>query len=257
MKDNNLAVEIVDGVPAKTLNETYLQETKQIRADYCAPTRAIALAKGHRGALRAFLDSDNDFGVIFEDDAITSAAHTKDRSYGNRSISDILQELSATSSDLNWDLLNMGRCIDLCKSDKKLSEVPGCESVDIVDSPNPMCAHSYMVTRAGAEKLMKWTWPFFAVWDVMPILMHKLSVDGQFRMLSTTPRLFDQDRESVTDGLHNDSNLECDNELGAVYAENQKRHMRNAHMHWNDYSFEHRGTTGHRICPEFVLDVPE
>lgn len=107
-------------------------------------------------------------------------------------------------------MLNLGRCVDHCESDEDILTLDGSKNVRLVKSGNPMCAHSYLVTRKGAEILLKHTWPFFAVWDMMPILLYKLAKEQQFHMLSATPRLFDQDRVEIKDSLHQDENLECD-----------------------------------------------
>uniref|UniRef100_A0A7S2TLJ6 Glycosyl transferase family 25 domain-containing protein n=1 Tax=Lotharella oceanica TaxID=641309 RepID=A0A7S2TLJ6_9EUKA len=209
-KRHNITMNIVPGVVAKDLNETELQQTGQIRMHYCPPTIAVALAMGHRNALKAFLDSDHEFGLVFEDDVVVSDNQKKLKAYGDRPLVAVLESLAATHKDQGWDYLNLGRCIDHCETQVKLVEtLEGTKSVSLVDSGNPMCANAYMVTRKGAKNLIANTWPFYAPWDVMPMLMHRASSIGEFRMYSTTPRLFDQDRENQEDGFHSDKNPEC------------------------------------------------
>jgi len=218
---HGMDMQIVPGVVARDLNETRMMEDGEIVMTYCPPTIAVALAQGHRNALKAFLKSNNNFGMIFEDDVAVGPNQDEDVAYGKRPILKILDEMASTSKDLKWDWLNLGRCIDHCLEDKiVLRNMKGTNGVNIVESSNSMCAHSYMVTRRGAEQLLRNTWPFYAPWDVMPLIMDKASRNNEFKFLSTTPRLFDQDR-TIGPSLHTDSNPECFPEMATRFSGEQ------------------------------------
>lgn len=242
---NGLDIRYVEGVRAGKFNATHLQETRQIMSRYCQPKRAIALALGHRRALKEFLKSNNSHGVIFEDDVTLAPAQGQERLYGERGIEEVLNVLADTSRASNWSMLNMGRCYDNCETDTVHLTMPGSRTVRLVSSKNPMCAHSYMVTREGAELLLKWTWPFFAVWDAMPILLHRLGNGKVFKIVSTTPRLFDQDRDEVKNGLHEDANPECDLRMAEHYVKWAGDNAWALNMHWqgDEFVYEHHTMT--------------
>uniref|UniRef100_A0A7S2TPS9 Uncharacterized protein n=1 Tax=Lotharella oceanica TaxID=641309 RepID=A0A7S2TPS9_9EUKA len=86
MKENQLQIQLVPGIPHFTLNGTELQASRQILSRYCEPIKAVALALGHRKALDTFLHSENAYGLIFEDDVILSESQTQEKSYGDRGI---------------------------------------------------------------------------------------------------------------------------------------------------------------------------
>lgn len=201
----------VTGVDAKTLHQGDLYKDKEVIMHYCTPTKTIALTMAHRNAIQAFLDSDYSHAVIFEDDVLID--HKWKRPYFISSDS-VLEVIAQQSDELGVDWLNLGRCVDKCLADRTVTTFIDHDvyNFEFVDSTNPMCAHSYMMNKASAKKIMKHTWPMWNVWDVMPIMMH-VADRGQgnknFKLLSITPRLFEQDRWKLKDGIHNDDNLEC------------------------------------------------
>jgi len=241
---------IVPGVIAKNLNETELVESGEIVMNFCPPTMTVALAQGHRNALKEFLKSENDFGIIFEDDVAVGGSQIEHRAYGERPILEIMDELASTHDEVKWDWLNLGRCIDHCAEEKVLIErVEGTKNVKLVESGNPMCAHAYMVTRRGAKMLLKNTWPFYAPWDVMPMLMHKASKKNEFKLFSTTPRLFVQDR-NLGPSLHTDSNPECFEKMAHRFIGEQWEQLEKNQVSWASETLLYTGKS--LRCPAWV-----
>ena len=114
-----------------------------------------------------------------------------------------------------------------------------------------MCAQAYMVTRKGAQDLIRNTWPFYSPWDVMPMLMHKSSKNGEFKMLSTTPRLFDQDR-TLGPSLHTDENPECHLKMANRFVGEQWAQLVDNEITWGadgTLSFTGRDDVS---CPQYV-----
>uniref|UniRef100_A0A7S4DX07 Glycosyl transferase family 25 domain-containing protein n=1 Tax=Lotharella globosa TaxID=91324 RepID=A0A7S4DX07_9EUKA len=243
MEDTQLPIKLVKGVPHHTLNGTELQETRQILSRYCQPLKAVALTIAHRKALKLFLLSEHTYGVIFEDDVALSESQSKEKAYGDRDLSEVFMELGATSNEFSWDMLNLGRCVDYCDSDETVAGLNGAKTAKLVKSGNPLCAHAYMVTRKGAERLLRNTWPFFAIWDMMPILMNKLAYDNQFRLMSVTPRLFKQDRVEIKDSLHKDTNPECAKSDGSHYVRLYELLSEENNMLWKGEKFTYERET--------------
>mmetsp|Transcript_24377 Transcript_24377/g.45604 ORF Transcript_24377/g.45604 Transcript_24377/m.45604 type:complete len:146 (+) Transcript_24377:623-1060(+) len=140
-------------------------------------------------------------------------------------------------------MLNLGRCVDHCESDEVVASLNSAESVKLVKSGSPLCANGYLVTRRGAEMLIKNTWPFFAVWDMMPILMNNLAKENQFNLLSTTPRLFDQDRVGITNSLHKDDNPECNKKDSEHYMKYYTLLAKKGKMAWEGEKFTYERET--------------
>mmetsp|Transcript_24433 Transcript_24433/g.34160 ORF Transcript_24433/g.34160 Transcript_24433/m.34160 type:complete len:274 (+) Transcript_24433:116-937(+) len=247
-ESHGIALNIVDGVNVHTLNHTALVESEEIKMRYCMPTLAVALVKGHQAAVKAFLNSDYEYGMIFEDD-VTLDKNTASE-YGTDSIPTILNDIAMTSRTYGWDYLNLGRCIDNCESERVVFEGVRGKDVKLIESSNPMCANAYMVTRRGAEVLLQNTSPIFNPWDVMPLIMHKASRKGEFKVLSTSPRLFDQDRENTGSAFHHDMNLECSPVDGPRFAKQQYQLTRVAGFRWTDGELQFSGKELN--CPAFV-----
>ena len=154
----------------------------------------VACAFSHILCWHKFLDISNDFALILEDDAHpvrkTSLTHT----FG------ILN--SFKQNNISWDVIQLGRCWDFCSTEKTLFKF---YEHRIVNSDSACCTHSYLVSRIGAKKLLRYSLPHITSIDLLITLLARMHI---IQMYSVSPPLFTQIRSDI----HHDSTLllECD-----------------------------------------------
>ena len=101
-------------------------------------------------------------------------------------IPDLLEELKSTFKSLGWDALNLGRCLDRCHEDEVLQDLNG---ITIVKSYRSLCTHAYMVSRHGAEKMLKLSKKITLAEDEW-----RWREKSALKYYSVTPRIFIQKR---------------------------------------------------------------
>jgi hypothetical protein len=133
---------------------------------------------------------------------------------------------AANEADPSWELINLGRCYDYCEADVVVGAVRfarGEALGKLVRSLSPLCTHSYLVSLAGARKLLSVTLPHTTAVDSLMALLGRI---GLMRVYSVTPRLFTQDRGEAG-GTHRGVKLavaahlkedlpECDPDLAKI-----------------------------------------
>mmetsp|Transcript_10778 Transcript_10778/g.14990 ORF Transcript_10778/g.14990 Transcript_10778/m.14990 type:complete len:272 (+) Transcript_10778:124-939(+) len=145
----------------------------------------IACSMSHRGVLESFLKNESlSHALIFEDDAeINPMANDVFAKSEDLSLMQFIEELAATSKELKWDALNLGRCWAHCRYDKYFTTVKG---FDVVHTWSSLCTHAGLFTRKGAQTHLRNTMPIRQAEDV------GRQYAPNFRYLSISPRMFVQ-----------------------------------------------------------------
>lgn len=152
----------------------------------------IACHLSHIQVLKTFLNSSEPRCLIFEDD-IEPARDSKDY-YSIR----IKKFLMMVPDD--FDLIYLGRCYDRCKQDKIIG--PG-----LVQCFFPLCRHSYIVSRKGAQKIIMNTIPLKIQGDNT---IANLISQRKIKAYAAKPAIFFQNRKKLGSFLNNNDTLrEC------------------------------------------------
>ena len=109
----------------------------------------VACHLGHIEILRKFLKSDNSFAIIFEDDI----------KFNTKLIQNKIDTI-INSIPNNTDIVYLSYCFEYCEKIKKYNEI-------LNYGYRPLCRHFYLVTKSGAEKIIKYTLPMFSSGDRM------------------------------------------------------------------------------------------
>lgn len=140
----------------------------------------IACHKSHKKALYKFIKSKQKNVVIFESDAKPVSPFIN--------LPSIIDKISNYTS---WDIINLGRCWDLCNNDHYKYKLT--KKHQLVSSLTPECTHSYAISLQGAIKLFHYTNSYFIPLDFLIPLLHRTN---KLQVYSITPRLFTQERNN-------------------------------------------------------------
>jgi len=154
----------------------------------------------HSHAIDEFLETGSDYGIFFEDDVDANEElleHLKEIRGQEFTMKDVISELAATQKTLNWEGLNLGHCFDFCGAPLKGTYLN--DTVEIRSTQASYCAHSYILTREGAQNLRRYTSPMRTTEDGMRVA---LTQRGKFRYYSTIPSLYMQNRKKIRDVVH-------------------------------------------------------
>jgi len=170
----------------------------------------VAVSQSHTLALEYFKNDDAiKHGLFFEDDITIDddvfAMAINSTEMNSNNVMEVLYTMGQTSDELGWQGLNLGRCWDDCPS--KIMKTYETAGIDLVETCNSYCAHAYFMTKKGAEVMIKYTRPIRASGDGIRCA---LSQEGLLKYYSTSPRMFNQDRDDQKSGLHSTDRLpEC------------------------------------------------
>lgn len=180
----------------------------------------IGCTLSHRKVLESFLASDHEYAMVFEDDSAWDPAsfkrwglhpHGKEKSM-------VHQLAEKLVGGAEFDLLNLGRCFDMCATQKilNITKTGGM----IVSSQLPLCTNAYLTTRTGARKMLDNGMPLKYAEDVARVnIMMK---DKDFKYVSASPRLFYQVQHEGSDSIHISKDLvECRNDNTYKFARKQ------------------------------------
>lgn len=120
----------------------------------------VAVYLGHISILKEFLNSDNKFALIFEDDIFLPKKEKEQKELGLK-INHLIDNLPDDA-----DMVYFGYCFEDCKKAKPYKNNPKLFNHAI----NPVCLHSYLVSREGARKLLKMIVPITQGIDV--VILH-------------------------------------------------------------------------------------
>ena len=106
---------------------------------------------GHLKIMEEFLKTDNNYALIVEDDIDIK----KDYKEIRNKIMNIINKIPSDA-----DIVYLSYCFEYCDKTKNVN--------DIFDkSYRPLCRHFYVVTKSGANKILKNTIPMFSSGDRM------------------------------------------------------------------------------------------
>ena len=123
----------------------------------------VAVFLGHINILKTFLKSNNKYALIFEDD-IYLPKKTKEQKEMGKKIKNLINNVPDEA-----DILYFGYCFEDCKKSKPYKNKPELFNHAVV----PVCLHSYLVSRKGAEKLLKLLIPMTEGIDVAILYLIK------------------------------------------------------------------------------------
>ncbi|GAB5361103.1 hypothetical protein AAMO2058_000685800 [Amorphochlora amoebiformis] len=178
------------------LNRKKLIKQNLVSKDCKISIGEIACTMSHKAVYRRFLaDEKAEYALIFEDDAKVEYPINKT----GKSVSEIVETLieSRPYND-NWDVLNLGRCFDHCCAEEGQTEgqkVVGMDGFVVLSSTDAYCAHSYLVTRQGAQKLLDHGTP---IWNIIDEIIVHAGNEKKTTMRSLVPRLFTQEEKAGT-----------------------------------------------------------
>ncbi|MFT5466450.1 MAG: hypothetical protein ACI8UO_001550 [Verrucomicrobiales bacterium] len=167
----------------ETINAEFLADRPD---DFNSVRGKIALHLTRIRLCKKFLDTDAPSMFLFEDDIAPQAdldAHHRDFA----AIFD--QQLPA-----DWDLVNLGRCFDLCAANVRFSE-------NLVTETFPFCAHALAISRRVAKQIIERTLPMFHSGDAM--FREVLYQDPNLATFSSINALFRQERGQLGSMLGN------------------------------------------------------
>ena len=155
-----------------------------ILKDTITPTKELSNGKiacylSHVNILKNFLKSKNNTCLIFEDDI------KPNNSIHNMDI--ILKDVFSNIPE-DWDVLYLGRCLDSCAKDNKISNY-------LVKNIAPACTHAIAFTKKGAQKFRE-NFGFIPKNKPIDWIIRDLIKDKILKSYSVKPSLFQQNREN-------------------------------------------------------------
>lgn len=147
--------------------------------------------------------------AIFEDDARTQFNGDQ----LNNNVKGLYEYLEAQNIP-EPEMLYLGKALDDCTQYKKVWN-------NIYYSGRPLCFHAYIITKKGAQELLKLS-PYNMPIDMIP---HRFVNDPNFKIMVCHPSLFYQDIINYTSNLRSiaraiDNCNECANEVVYVLDDN-------------------------------------
>lgn len=174
------------------LNKENLIKSKFLSPESKLNIGQIACHYSHIKTLKTFLQTSEPWALIFEDDI---EAAKENSNYYNLQITNILRNVSS-----NFDLIYLGRCYDRCEYDETIT--PG-----LVRCFWPLCRHSYIVSRKGAQYIINNTLPLKIQGDNT---IANLIFKKKMLAYAAKPALFYQNRKELGSNLNNNDTLrEC------------------------------------------------
>ena len=180
------------------VNPTFVAGTLK---DTIIPTKELSNGKiacylSHVNILQNFLNSKNNTCLIFEDDI------KPNNSIHNMNI--ILKDVFS-NIPINWDVLYLGRCLDSCTKDNKISNY-------LVKNINPNCTHAIAFTKKGVQKFYENS-GFIPKDKPIDWVIRDLIKSGKLNSYSVKPSLFRQNRENFSSEIDKQTNSisDCSN----------------------------------------------
>ena len=157
----------------------------------CAPVGPRKNCLGST-ATNVCLHDVEDTTMILEEDAVLM----KD----SPSVESIVKELDQL--DRSWNVLQLGRCWDICSRDKTLLTFG---NFSFVKSLTPCCTHAYIIKKSAANILLHYGIPHVTSVDLLIGLLQRQRI---INLYSITPPIFTQKRSKLS---HDTTKLmECD-----------------------------------------------
>jgi len=112
----------------------------------------IACHLGHLTILEQFLQSSNEYALIFEDDVYLTPGKSYERKHKLRTILENIPK--------NAQIVYLSYCYEFCDLTKKYNDI-------FIHAVRPLCRHMYLVSREGARIILDNTHPMYNTGDKM------------------------------------------------------------------------------------------
>jgi hypothetical protein len=112
---------------------------------------------------------DLDYAFVLEDDASFVPAKSVQPIGPHESVVATIDAASVVDRD--WDLVNLGRCWDWCTEQREVGNISRTRQTLV----RPMwtgCTHTYVISRAGAEKMLTFSMPHVVSVDRCALAVH-------------------------------------------------------------------------------------
>lgn len=150
----------------------------------------IACSLSHLTVISNFLSSGKNSMCVFEDDIQFNPDHYTQ-------IKKVMEEIP-----VDYEYINLSRCWAHCHSQVNVSE-------SVAITKHSMCSSAYIITRQGANKIIKNAYPIKYPVDIYFSNLMENPINLQF--YSSNPRIFTQSRTTMSSSLNNnDLCIECD-----------------------------------------------
>ena len=172
---------IVDAVDGRVMSEDALRavtrEMHSHRLGRPLTSGEVACSLSHKRALEMFVESGEAWGLILEDDF-------QDRPWTMAGLADLLDMVRDRPG---VDIVKLGGYEPLTARGRLIDRRPACALIETMTFG--MCAHAYVVSRAGARKLARAITPILEPYD------HFLRNDFRYdcRVFDTSPWFFGTD----------------------------------------------------------------
>jgi hypothetical protein len=134
------------------LNKKQLIQDGIVHKDCKLRINEIACALSHFALIRKFYnESQNENIMIFEDDIAYNDTYYK--------------KMTSLRIPRKFDMLQYGHCWDVCNTKKKVV------NTDVYITDNPLCCHSYAISKTGAKKILDNCFPILLPLDVFYVNM--------------------------------------------------------------------------------------
>lgn len=190
LKKNGIDPILVKGVNGKKISKDEIYNRVSLFYYYFGPLSAIGCALSHFLVWKMFLETDREYAIIFEDDVILE--------------NDFVEKttLSLKNVPEDYDILYLG-CFG-CTNKPNLFSIlttpilnKGKKINDYISIPEVAYAtHSYIVSRKGAEKLLKLL--DGKLYNHIDICLQELASKKKINVYVTTPRLAYQTSTDTT-----------------------------------------------------------
>ena len=151
LNDLKLA-DLDDMISEKLVLQDWLDDSLA-RKKYIKPINKgrIACHLGHANILMQFLKSDQKYALIFEDDLNISLNKKVFKSKLDKILSNIPEDA---------EIVYLSYCFEVCQKLEKINNI-------FSKAYRPLCRHMYLVSREGAIKILRHTFPMHSSGDRM------------------------------------------------------------------------------------------
>lgn len=203
LKSFGIETILVKGVNGKTMSDEEISERVSKSYQWFGPKSAIGCGISHMNTWKMFLETDDEYAIIFEDDVVLEDNFNEKF------------ELALQDVPESFDILYLG-CIG-CDNEKPINIVKLLSSsiflpkmfnsyqqlTDNISIPSlALCLHGYVLSRKGATKLLEYL--DGKLNNHIDICIQHLVLDDKIESYSTTPRIayqtstYDNQSENVS-----------------------------------------------------------
>lgn len=224
LKTFGIDVQLVKGVNGKTIPIEEITRRVSNKYKNFGPKSAIGCALSHMDTWKLFLETNDEYSIIFEDDVVLE--------------DNFVEKLEIALNEVpeNYDILYLG-CTG-CDNEQKINIVkftasfwiapktfnPHKQITDNIGIPSvAFSTHAYVVSRKGATKLLKYL--DGKLYHHIDFCIQQLVLDNKIESYSTTPRIAYQTSTDDTPSENVSSNfpLVATSILNKIYVDKMYR----------------------------------